>query len=95
MPVKRLRVDEPITGIAGCCAHAASGHDTAAPPSSDMNSRRSFCDDVSHGRAGRPAQLQDAGNRQANDDESADEHTDRGQSAFPGETAFAHSSRAA
>ena len=31
----------PITGIAGCCARAASGHATAAPPSSVMNSRRS------------------------------------------------------
>jgi uncharacterized protein YchJ len=30
----------PITGIAGCCARAASGHATAAPPSSVMNSRR-------------------------------------------------------
>ena len=30
----------PITGIAGCCARAASGH-AAAPPSSVMNSRRS------------------------------------------------------
>jgi hypothetical protein len=30
----------PITGIAGCCACAASGHAAAAPPSSDMNSRR-------------------------------------------------------
>jgi hypothetical protein len=29
----------PITGIAGCCARAASGH-TAAPPTSVMNSRR-------------------------------------------------------
>src|SRR5262245_20735573 len=29
----------PITGIAGCCARAASGH-AAAPPSSVMNSRR-------------------------------------------------------
>jgi hypothetical protein len=28
----------PITGIAGCCAPAASGHVTAAPPSSAMNS---------------------------------------------------------
>ena len=25
-----------ITGIAGCCARAASGHIAAAPPSSDM-----------------------------------------------------------
>src|SRR5262249_20461952 len=30
----------PITGIAGCCAHAASGQAAAAPPSSVMNSRR-------------------------------------------------------
>ena len=65
-----------------------------------MNSRRfilrtlvtrSFCDDLSRGRVGGPAQLQDAGNRQANDDESADKHTDRGQSAFMGEAGFVHS----
>ena len=31
---------KPTTGIAGCCARAASGHATAAPPSSAMNSRR-------------------------------------------------------
>jgi Tripartite tricarboxylate transporter family receptor len=30
----------PITGIAGCCDRAASGHATVAPPSSVMNSRR-------------------------------------------------------
>jgi hypothetical protein len=30
----------PTTGIAGCCALAASGHATAAPPMSVMNSRR-------------------------------------------------------
>jgi hypothetical protein len=30
----------PITGIAGCSAHAASGHAAAAPPSSDMKPRR-------------------------------------------------------
>ena len=30
----------PITGIAGCCARAASGHVAAAPPSSVMSSRR-------------------------------------------------------
>ena len=30
----------PITGIAGCCARAASGHAAAAPPKSVMNSRR-------------------------------------------------------
>jgi hypothetical protein len=28
------------TGIAGCCARAASGHATAAPPSNVMKSRR-------------------------------------------------------
>jgi hypothetical protein len=28
-----------LTGIAGCCARAASGHAAAAPPSSVMNSR--------------------------------------------------------
>src|SRR5215468_4009066 len=34
------RVDmKPITGIAGCCARAASGH-AVAPPSSDMKVRR-------------------------------------------------------
>ena len=30
---------DPITGTAGCCARAASGH-AAVAPSSDMNSRR-------------------------------------------------------
>src|SRR5262249_27543745 len=30
---------KPITGIAGCCARAASGH-AAAPPINVMNSRR-------------------------------------------------------
>jgi hypothetical protein len=35
---RRARI--PITGTAACCAHAASGHATAAPPSSVMNSRR-------------------------------------------------------
>jgi hypothetical protein len=30
----------PITGIAGCCARAASGKTADAPPSSVMNSRR-------------------------------------------------------
>ena len=33
----------PITGIAGCCARAASGHAAAAPPISVMNSRRCMC----------------------------------------------------
>jgi hypothetical protein len=30
----------PTTGIACCCARTASGHATAAPPSSVMNWRR-------------------------------------------------------
>ena len=30
----------PTTGIAPCCARAASGHAAAAPPSTVMNSRR-------------------------------------------------------
>jgi uncharacterized protein YchJ len=30
----------PITGRAGCCARAASGHAAAAPPISVMKSRR-------------------------------------------------------
>src|SRR5262249_41990857 len=34
----------PITGIAACCARAASGHAAAAPPSSDMNARRFMSD---------------------------------------------------
>jgi hypothetical protein len=33
----------PITGIAGFCARAASGHAAAVPPSSAMNSRRLMC----------------------------------------------------
>jgi hypothetical protein len=40
-PLSGDKVDmKPITGIAGCCARAASGHAAAAPPSSVMNSRR-------------------------------------------------------
>src|SRR5262249_31969817 len=34
------RFKYPITGIAGCCARAASGHAAAAPPSTASNSRR-------------------------------------------------------
>jgi hypothetical protein len=36
----RAAAEKPITGIAGCCARAASGHATAAPPISAINSRR-------------------------------------------------------
>ena len=31
--------DKLGTGIAGCCARAASGHATVVPPSADMNCR--------------------------------------------------------
>ena len=41
----------PITGIAGCCARAASGHAAAAPPSSVMNSRRFIRSPRRRGRA--------------------------------------------
>jgi hypothetical protein len=54
-----------------------------------VNANQSFCGDVSDGRT-RPAQLH-ASNRQANDDESAHEHTDRGQPVFAETTGFAHS----
>src|SRR5215831_13040303 len=33
-------LSSPITGIAGCCARAASGHATAAPPTVAKNFRR-------------------------------------------------------
>src|SRR5262249_43517890 len=38
-PSSDVLLRNPITGIAGCCARAASGH-TAAPATSVMNSRR-------------------------------------------------------
>jgi hypothetical protein len=41
-PSDRL-LRNPTTGIAACCAHAANGHATAAPPTSVMNSRRRIC----------------------------------------------------
>src|SRR5450759_5144282 len=34
----------PIVGNDGCCAHAESGHEAAAPPRSVMNSRRRMSD---------------------------------------------------
>ena len=56
---RELRIDvgwtqllrNPITGIAGCCARAASGHAAAAPPSSVMNSRRFIRSPRRRGRA--------------------------------------------
>jgi hypothetical protein len=33
------KLKEPITGIAGCCARAASGQAAAAPPANVMKSR--------------------------------------------------------
>jgi len=38
--VPNVRPSNPITGIAGCCARAASGHVTAASSSAKMNARR-------------------------------------------------------
>jgi hypothetical protein len=38
-PAAGVLLRTPITGIAGCCAFAASGH-AAAPPSIVMNVRR-------------------------------------------------------
>jgi hypothetical protein len=42
-----LLLRKPIVGIAGCCARAARGQQAedaaAAPPSSEMNSRRLMC----------------------------------------------------
>ena len=46
-----LGLRNPITGIAGCCARAASGHAAAAPPSSVMNSRRFIRSPRRRGRA--------------------------------------------
>jgi hypothetical protein len=40
----RTGLSQPITGIAGCCARAASGHAAAAPPSSVIKSRRFTAD---------------------------------------------------
>jgi uncharacterized protein YchJ len=50
----------PITGIAGCCARAASGQAVAAPPSRMMKSRRRIAspgleDDFNQIRKLRPA----------------------------------------
>ena len=38
----------PTTGIAGCCARAASGQATAAPPITLINSRRLMCPPKGH-----------------------------------------------
>ena len=46
-----LALRKPITGIAGCCARAASGQAAAAPPSSVMNSRRLIRSPRRRGRA--------------------------------------------
>jgi hypothetical protein len=56
-----------------CCRRATEKRDELAPVHSISlaNADQSFCGDASDGRT-RPAQLQDASNRQANDDESAD-----------------------
>jgi hypothetical protein len=43
---------KPTTGIAVCCARAASGHAAAAPPRNVINSRR-FTDSVSRASGGK------------------------------------------
>jgi hypothetical protein len=35
-----MLLSKPITGVSRCCPRAASGQAAAAPPSSEMNSRR-------------------------------------------------------
>src|SRR5215831_19342672 len=42
---------DPITGIARCCARAASGHATAAPPRAASNFRRPMVTVIRHSRA--------------------------------------------
>ena len=39
-PSVELGLRNPTTGIAACCARAATGQAAAAPPSNVMNSRR-------------------------------------------------------
>src|SRR5262249_46155689 len=53
----------PITGIAGCCAHAASGHAAAAPPSSVMKLRRPLSSMALSPPGGRPSRSQAQGGR--------------------------------
>ena len=50
-----VAAENPTTGIAGCCARAASGHAAAAPPSSVMNSRRIIRSPRRRARAGSAA----------------------------------------
>jgi hypothetical protein len=93
-PVLRGREDKALLQRRerpGCRCAAEQRDELAAFHSlSLVNADQSFYGDVSDGRT-RRAQLQDASNCQANDDESTDQHKDRGQSAFAGETGFAHS----
>src|SRR5262249_43842402 len=55
-----------------------------------VNADQSFCGDVSDGRTG-PPKLQDASNRQTNDEESEDTTTARGQWPCGGKLGFANS----
>jgi hypothetical protein len=48
----------PITGIAACCARAASGHATAVRPTSAMNSRRFIDRESPHMHEDRRARCQ-------------------------------------
>src|SRR5215831_13552325 len=53
MPSDDLLSRKPITGIAGCCARAASGHAAAAPPSVAKNRPRRIGLRPSEARRGR------------------------------------------
>src|SRR6516164_954859 len=62
LSLANLLLRNPIIGIAGCCARAASGHAAAAPPSAASNSRRPMVTVIRPSRArrveGRIARLQ-------------------------------------
>jgi hypothetical protein len=62
--------------IAACYA-ADKQYERATHSISLLDADHLFYGNVSHGGARFPAQLQDASDRQANDDESADKHTER------------------
>src|SRR5262245_26021530 len=50
-PAAGVLLRNPTTGIAVCCARAATGHAAAAPPNSVMNSRRFIRSPRRRGRA--------------------------------------------
>jgi hypothetical protein len=78
-------VRQSAVRLSGCRQYERATHSISL-----VDADQSFCSYVSHGRARFPAQLQHASNCQANDDESADEHTERDYFVFGRETGFAH-----